>query len=368
MAFGDGILHSFDSGLASGQVMADRRKKNAIAQIMRQAYEEGTPDVVSMVPTGSDVYGQHERQVVTPGSPGGFNYENAIGALMKGGFGPEALSMQQQKEASDLNKLVKLSQLNNTDAPKTRQVPYGNGYVRTEEWDKNTRTWKMVAEGKKAPLVNVDTRSEAAGLKKLAEEEATLVSELKKNAIGGAKLLGPLNRMEQLNATGNVAQGPLANFNQELGKFALYLGAGDDVKKRVAAGEQYFAAAADAVRDKIKALGAGSAVSNVDLLFTRQSVGDLTNTQAGRALIIKAMKTDVENIQRLSKAADTHFRGQGKGSLGGFDPSQHVVVLPEVSGEQEPKQKAPQAAIDFLMKNNTPEFQEQFKAKYGYLP
>ena len=346
MAFGQGILDAYDSGLQSGRIVAERKKKNLMAEILRQAYEQGTPDSVNVIPNDSDVAGQTERHVPVAGTPGGLNYQKAISMMMDKGLAPEALALEQNKETSDLNKLMKLSQLQNVDAPKTRQVPFGKGMVRTEQWNPKTKVWDKVDEGEKAPLVNVDNKAEGAGLVKLAQEEAQLVSDLKKNAIGGTRLLGPLNRMEQLNATGNVAQGPLANFNQELGKFALYLGAGEDVKKRVAAGEQYFAAAADAVRDKIKALGAGTAVSNVDLLFTRQSVGDLTNTQQGRALIIKAMKADVQNIQNLSKAADTHFRGQGKGSLSGFDPQQHVQILPELSGDQPVEPEAEPTAIN----------------------
>lgn len=332
MAFGDGIIDAYMKGQQIGQVRRENARKQAINQALSKGFIPGNPEQAPATPFDDE--GNPNPMVA--GTAPSMNFGNSIAELYKSGYGTDALALEQAKDQNDLAKMFKIAQIQNmgTEAPKTRQVPFGEGMVRTEEWNPQKRSWSLVAEGKKPSLVNIDNKAEGAGLKKLSEQEAELVSELKKNAIGGSKLLGPLNRMEQLNNSGNVADGPMANFNQELGKFAIYLGAGDDVKKRVAAGEQYFAAAADAVRDKIKALGAGSAVSNVDLLFTRQSVGDLTNTKGGRALIIKAMKADIDNINRLSKASDSHFRGVGKGSLSGFDPTKHVQILPEVQGEQ----------------------------------
>lgn len=338
MAFGDGIISAFDSGLQSGNFMQEARRKKALREAFKSGYDPGRPAIPKMGPGEIDDPG-----MMDPGAAPSYNVKNVLAELYRQGMGQEAFDLESKVSQNEIAKMLAYGRLR----PKLGEAKAGvlDGKDIFFRSDDRGNTYDMsgglinggLQPRPQVPLVNIDNKAEAAGLKKLSEEEAQLVSELKKNAIGGAKLLGPLNRMEQLNNSGNVAQGPLANFNQELGKFAIYLGAGEDVKKRVAAGEQYFAAAADAVRDKIKALGAGTAVSNVDLLFTRQSVGDLTNTQAGRALIIKAMKTDVENIQKLSRVSDAHFRGQGRGSLSGFDPSKHVTVLPELASGDAPQ-------------------------------
>lgn len=325
----------------------ERKRTDAINKALSDAYQPPIQGGIQ-VSLNPDANGQ-PSYLPSQGQEGSFNYQNALANLYKSGYGSDALALDEQRSNNEIARLLKIAEVNKAslrDAPKTRDYPVGdNGMTRTEEWDPRAGVWNFVAQGRKVPQVSISNSPENKGLSKLAEEEAQLVSDLKKNSIGGAKLLGPLNRMEQLNSSGNVAQGPLANFNQELGKFAIYLGAGDDVKKRVAAGEQYFSAAADVIRDKIKALGAGTAVSNVDLLFTRQSIGDLTNTQTGRALIIKAMKQDLKNIQQLSQAADKHFRGQGRGSLSGFDPASSVTILPELN-EQAPQASAQPSAYN----------------------
>lgn len=170
--FGQNILTAFDSGLASGREIADRRKRNALAEIFKQAYEAPTPETTSVVPTGSDVYGQHERMITTPGGPGGFNYNNAMAMMMEKGFGPEALQMQQQKDASDISNMMKMAQINQmgAEAPKTRQVPFGDGQIRTEQWNAKTRQWEKVDEGKRAPLVQIGDKGFQKADEKYAED------------------------------------------------------------------------------------------------------------------------------------------------------------------------------------------------------
>lgn len=375
-------LDAFARGHELGQLHRDARRKNKMQELFQAGYVPGRTENVPFVAPEEAEFGLPpidglvaERREI----PASFNPRNAIAALYEGGFGPEAFEMENKLQQNELARLLSVAKYQKELQPKLGEAKAGlldgkEVFFRTDDRGNTYDLSGNPVSGDLRPrpqvsLVNIDNKAEAAGLKKLSEEEAQLVSELKRNAIGGAKLLGPLNRMERLNDSGNVAQGPLANFNQELGKFAQYLGAGEEVKKRVAAGEAYFGAAADVVREKIKALGAGNAVSNIDLLFTRQSIGDLTNSQAGRALIIKAMKQDIENIQRLSQAAEKNFRGPGKGSLAGFDPQQHIKILPELSSQiNQPQGQAPEAAVQFLMQNNTPEVRQQFQQKYGYLP
>jgi hypothetical protein len=61
----------------------------------------------------------------------------------------------------------------------------------------------------------------------------------------------------------------------------------------------YYANLMNLVRDKIKALGAGTAVSNLDLIVTQKSVGDLRNTADGNKKLLAVM--ELQNATMMSK-------------------------------------------------------------------
>lgn len=271
---------------------------------------------------------------------GEMNFQNAFIGLGQAGLGKEAMALRDAVLSGEL----KQAQTQRQMQPDLKLGEIGAGGESRQSVFYDPRTGKLTPVGQpyhRGALVNVDQRAEGAGYKKKAEEDAQLVSAMKQKSIAGTNMLGPITRMEQMNEAG-IPEGPLANVEQGLGKLAVSLGAGDELKARTARGEQYFAAAADVIREKIKALGSGSAISNVDLLFTRQSVGDLTNTQAGRRLILKAMRQDLENIRTSSAAAEKHFyeNQESPGSLRGFDPAQYSTVLPELGGQSnKPKRK-----------------------------
>jgi hypothetical protein len=89
----------------------------------------------------------------------------------------------------------------------------------------------------------------------------------------------------------------------------------------IATAEQFFADSANLIREQIKALGSGNAISNVDLLFTRETLPSLMQTKEGRQKMLEALQSDMENLQISAKQADTHFRAnKGKG-LEGFEPA-----------------------------------------------
>jgi hypothetical protein len=170
-----------------------------------------------------------------------------------------------------------------------------------------------------ASQVNVNTEVEKAGRIELAKLDAKRVEELRA-AGDAARRLGPvLKRMEQASANDSTYTGKFADWAVDLGNIAVSLNLADaNTIKKVGLSEQYVADLAELVRNKIKAMGSGSGISNIDLLFTNKSMPELLKTKEGRLQIIQAMRTDMENIMLDANAADTHFR-DNDGSLRGFE-------------------------------------------------
>lgn len=181
---------------------------------------------------------------------------------------------------------------------------------------------KSEAEGKPgakrfgASQVNVDVRRETKGAEKMGQLDAEHVAEARNSANAAGRLTSMLSRMEASTASGATFGGTFADWATSLGRFAASLDIPVDIKK-IAGSEQYQADVAELVRAKIKALGAGNAISNVDLLFTQRSMPELSKTPQGRMLIIRAMKADAEMIQDYYRKARDYF--DANGSLKGFE-------------------------------------------------
>jgi hypothetical protein len=110
--------------------------------------------------------------------------------------------------------------------------------------------------------------------------------------------------------------GPL---HEQLVAGAGYLNYLDPDSKFVKAGNDvptYFSNMMNLVRDKIQALGSGTAVSNLDLIVTQKSVGDLRNNPEGNKKLLAIM--DLQNAtlnERLGKKIN-YFESGGKGYEG----------------------------------------------------
>jgi hypothetical protein len=76
----------------------------------------------------------------------------------------------------------------------------------------------------------------------------------------------------------------------------------------------------DLVRDKIKALGSGTAVSNLDLTTTMESVGALTNSAEGKRRILRAMLQDLQEAEQVARDKIDYYN-KNNFSLKGFVPS-----------------------------------------------
>lgn len=110
------------------------------------------------------------------------------------------------------------------------------------------------------------------------------------------KLNSLQNANQQISAMEGMLEADKLNsglFHEELNKVGGFLNYIDkDNKLAQYAGNDaaYYSKMMDLVRDKIKALGAGTAVSNLDLIVTQKSVGDLRNTPQGNLKIMALMK------------------------------------------------------------------------------
>lgn len=177
MAYGDGIISAFDTGFQRGNLIRQRRRENEMNRILAESYQDPTNPTMrvesgspfdaqgnftldTVTPTlPSPLRGPQDNVITTPGQPGGFNFQNALAGLYKGGFGKEALTLQQTHEQNEIANLLKRAQAAKAlrpEAPTSRQVPINEkGDVRTEEWDATTGTWKPVATGRKTPLVQI---------------------------------------------------------------------------------------------------------------------------------------------------------------------------------------------------------------------
>jgi hypothetical protein len=116
------------------------------------------------------------------------------------------------------------------------------------------------------------------------------------------------------------------------------------------------------------------ALSNADMTFLQNTVPSLNTSKEGRKMTFEIGRKLAEREKQVAKLA-TEFRKQNGGK---FDSGEFQIYLDEWKEQNrlfdkesaaqpaQPAQQAPQQAIELLRAN--PQFAEQFKAKYGYLP
>lgn len=110
MAFGDGIIDSFYKGFQVGQLQKQNRladeerlRKNKMRELFEAGYVPGTPGTPGVVGYGGEEYEPVEPvQAQAPS----YNPQNAIAALYKGGFGPEAFEMESKVQQNELARLL----------------------------------------------------------------------------------------------------------------------------------------------------------------------------------------------------------------------------------------------------------------------
>jgi len=133
--------------------------------------------------------------------------------------------------------------------------------------------------------------------------------------------------------------GPLHEQLTELGGFMNYIDPNSQLAQSVGNTPAYFSNLMNLVRDKIKALGSGTAVSNLDLVVTQKSVGDLRNTPEGNKKLLAIIELqNATMMDRLQKKVG-YFESGRQGYKGytdfarkqGDDPT-HIVRRDPNSG------------------------------------
>lgn len=141
------VVDAFTKGVSLGELMRQRKREEELNRILQGAYQEpiaGRPAQTFTTPAFGDedarMYdpGTPVELPGTPGRPGGFDFQNALAGLYKGGFGREALSLQQTQESNELAKLLRQAQLAkairpNLSEPKAGMIDGKEIFFRTDD-------------------------------------------------------------------------------------------------------------------------------------------------------------------------------------------------------------------------------------------
>lgn len=206
MAFGDGILSSFDSGFTLGNLMREKKRKDAIRNAFAKAYTPGSVETVPFIAPEEAEFGLPPIQGLTTENvkPASVDYKNAIAELVKGGYGEEAFELENKMQQNELARLLtgaKVSDALRRKPPTTRSFPINTqGDLRTEEFDETTGTWREVAVGRKSPLVqnNIGDKAATAGAVELAKEDAKRLTKADEDAALARTGIAGMERMKEI--------------------------------------------------------------------------------------------------------------------------------------------------------------------------
>lgn len=140
------------------------------------------------------------------------------------------------------------------------------------------------------------------------------------------KMNESMRTMEGIITSGKNTSGQAHEFMNKLGGYLNYIDPKGTLAQSVGNDAAYFANMMNLVRDKIKALGAGTAVSNLDLITTQKSVGDLRNTPQGNLKVLALMKLANATMQEIGERGVGYYdeNGSYKGFKPGNDPT-HAI-------------------------------------------
>lgn len=132
--------------------------------------------------------------------------------------------------------------------------------------------------------------------------------------------------LSEIMASGKNTSGQAHELVNKLGGYLNYIDPSASLSKSVANDALYFSNMMNLTRDKIAALGSGTAVSNLDLIVTQKSVGDLRNTPEGNAKLLAIMELQNATMDGKLNGKLDHFDKAKSydGYRGTADPS-HMV-------------------------------------------
>lgn len=166
-----------------------------------------------------------------------------------------------------------------------------------------------------ANVVNVDMKGQSAFAKTLYEGDAKRVLEADESAQQATKALSTLNRLDQLNRSGQLFQGAAADQRVAIANFANTFGVPVD-KKRLSNSQEYDAYSKELVTGIIKSLGANP--SNADREFIEKTVPNLSKSPEAANALIQFMGRRAQQVIADSRAMREY--GEKNNSLKGFSP------------------------------------------------
>ena len=135
-----------------------------------------------------------------------------------------------------------------------------------------------------------------------------------------------LNVMQGILNSGLNTSGEAHELVSKLGGYLNYIDPNGTLAKSSGNDKVYFSNMMNLVRDKIAALGAGTAISNLDLIVTQKSVGDLRNTPEGNAKLAAIMELQNATMQtKLGGKLDYFDQNKSYDKYRGSGDPTHLV-------------------------------------------
>lgn len=134
------------------------------------------------------------------------------------------------------------------------------------------------------------TPQQLANEKAMGESENKVYHEYKDKLSSLVSANQQISAMEGLLESDKLNSGAAHEALNKIGGYMSYLDPNSSLAQYAGNDAAYYSKMMELVRDKIKALGAGTAVSNLDLIVTQKSVGDLRNTPQGNLKVMALMK------------------------------------------------------------------------------
>ena len=324
---------------AVDKIQKDRQLRNILSNAVMPA-QSALPEAPAMGPTQpGEVLPNYPAQAAQPAR---LDTQNALSAMYQGGFGPEAMAFEQKQrtlagatpsmvnEYKFFSKLTPQEQQRYLDVKRASQI-VDIGGVKT----------KVSPVGGNIPLSTLKKEKKAITEKKAAETKGAKIGAATGTAQAElADIESAMPRLENV-----VTQ------LSDLGQKATYTKAGQ--MRDIAARQAGLPVSESAIARQEYI----SKVDNEVLPLLRQTFGAAFTEKEGNSL--KATLGD-PNLSPPEKDA----------VLRSFIDSKRAQVETKRRrvGESTQQPSAPQSAIDYLMKNNSPAMRAQFKQKYGYLP
>lgn len=174
----------------------------------------------------------------------------------------------------------------------------------------------------------VMTPQQLANVKEQGQLEAKSYEELKAQNSAYRAANDSILPMEGVLLSGKNTSGVAHEALNKVGGWMNYIDPKGALAQSAGNDAAYFSKMMDLVREKIKALGAGTAVSNLDLIVTQKSVGDLRNTPQGNLKTLGLMKLFNATMAELNDRKIGYYDQSGN-TFQGYKSSKeptHAVI------------------------------------------